>query len=162
YDCSVLTLTTPVVGVTPIPYSHTPVDASFDGSTVRVVGYGVSNGPAQTGSGTKRQLTTILASHEAGIINVGQAGHTTCQGGSGGPTLKMFGGVETVIGITSFGEKDCPTYGSMTRVDLCAAWIDTYTQIACTPSCSGKQCGGDGCGGTCGTCASGQVCNASG
>jgi len=31
---------------------------------------------------------------------------------------------------------------------------------SCTPSCSGKQCGGDGCGGSCGTCPSGKTCTA--
>jgi len=30
----------------------------------------------------------------------------------------------------------------------------------CTPSCAGKQCGDDGCGGSCGTCPAGQTCNA--
>jgi len=29
---------------------------------------------------------------------------------------------------------------------------------SCTPSCAGKQCGSDGCGGTCGTCPGGQTC----
>jgi len=28
----------------------------------------------------------------------------------------------------------------------------------CTPSCTGKQCGSDGCGGSCGTCSSGYTC----
>jgi hypothetical protein len=32
----------------------------------------------------------------------------------------------------------------------------------CVPSCSGKACGSDGCGGMCGTCAAGQSCNAGG
>lgn len=32
----------------------------------------------------------------------------------------------------------------------------------CTPKCEGKVCGGDGCGGECGTCAGKQTCNASG
>ena len=32
----------------------------------------------------------------------------------------------------------------------------------CTPSCSGKQCGSDGCSGTCGTCLSKQTCNSNG
>jgi hypothetical protein len=32
---------------------------------------------------------------------------------------------------------------------------------SCVPACSGKQCGSDGCGGVCGTCASGQTCSAS-
>jgi peptidoglycan/xylan/chitin deacetylase (PgdA/CDA1 family) len=32
----------------------------------------------------------------------------------------------------------------------------------CVPQCSGKVCGGNGCGGSCGTCATGKTCNASG
>ncbi len=28
----------------------------------------------------------------------------------------------------------------------------------CTPQCSGKECGDDGCGGSCGTCGPGQMC----
>ena len=30
----------------------------------------------------------------------------------------------------------------------------------CVPSCAGKQCGSDGCGGSCGTCPGGQACQA--
>jgi hypothetical protein len=29
----------------------------------------------------------------------------------------------------------------------------------CIPNCSGKECGSDGCGGSCGSCASGDLCN---
>jgi len=32
----------------------------------------------------------------------------------------------------------------------------------CTPNCSGKQCGDNGCGGSCGSCSSTQTCNSSG
>ena len=32
----------------------------------------------------------------------------------------------------------------------------------CTPSCSGKTCGDDGCGGSCGTCGAGQTCSPAG
>lgn len=31
--------------------------------------------------------------------------------------------------------------------------------VACLPKCDGKQCGADGCGGTCGTCSTGQYCD---
>gem|GEM_PF-3488975 len=31
---------------------------------------------------------------------------------------------------------------------------------ACVPACTGKACGDDGCGGTCGTCAPGETCTA--
>jgi hypothetical protein len=33
---------------------------------------------------------------------------------------------------------------------------------ACTPSCTGKQCGSDGCTGSCGDCPSGQTCSGAG
>jgi endoglucanase len=51
------------------------------------------------------------------------------------------------------------------------AWVAWYLRAktsdlggstVCTPSCSGKVCGSDGCGGTCGSCAAGQSCNTSG
>lgn len=32
----------------------------------------------------------------------------------------------------------------------------------CTPICDGRACGDDGCGGSCGTCAGGELCDASG
>ena len=32
----------------------------------------------------------------------------------------------------------------------------------CIPNCAGKQCGSDGCSGTCGTCSGGQTCNSTG
>src|SRR5262245_49826743 len=32
---------------------------------------------------------------------------------------------------------------------------------ACTPACDGKECGDDGCGGTCHSCPSGERCNES-
>lgn len=32
--------------------------------------------------------------------------------------------------------------------------------VACTPKCSGKNCGDNGCGGQCGTCDHDEVCNA--
>ncbi len=36
------------------------------------------------------------------------------------------------------------------------------TNVTCTSNCDGKQCGPDGCGGTCGLCPDGQDCNDSG
>lgn len=34
--------------------------------------------------------------------------------------------------------------------------------VSCTPNCAGRVCGTDGCGGSCGSCATGTSCNASG
>ena len=48
----------------------------------------------------------------------------------------------------------------------CADWDNTRPATGascnCTPQCSGKQCGDDGCGGACGNCAGGDSCNGSG
>ena len=42
----------------------------------------------------------------------------------------------------------------------CGAGQVCYNNSCCTPNCSGKQCGSDGCGGSCGTCSGvTPVCN---
>jgi hypothetical protein len=43
------------------------------------------------------------------------------------------------------------------------SWMQNPVALggACVPSCSGKTCGSNGCGGSCGTCSGGQTCNAS-
>jgi hypothetical protein len=35
---------------------------------------------------------------------------------------------------------------------------DFSIECPCVPNCDGKQCGGDGCGGSCGSCGPNQVC----
>lgn len=37
--------------------------------------------------------------------------------------------------------------------------VKVETAGTCVPDCSGKQCGDDGCGGTCGTCPAGEHCS---
>ncbi len=39
---------------------------------------------------------------------------------------------------------------------------DFVAACGCVPKCSGKTCGDDGCGGSCGSCKSGQACDVSG
>ena len=46
--------------------------------------------------------------------------------------------------------------------DVCTFCKADFVSQCCTPSCAGKSCGDDGCGGSCGTCPSGQSCNAAG
>src|SRR5262245_51696068 len=36
---------------------------------------------------------------------------------------------------------------------------DAATRDGCVPDCGGAHCGSDGCGGSCGTCATGTVCD---
>jgi len=44
----------------------------------------------------------------------------------------------------------------------CSGTFPQPCQGACTPNCAGKQCGDNGCGGSCGTCTEGAVCNQNG
>lgn len=37
-----------------------------------------------------------------------------------------------------------------------------FVKVTCAPDCEGKECGFDGCGGTCGSCVSGSVCTPQG
>jgi V8-like Glu-specific endopeptidase len=150
---------------TPVPINRAPLTASMIGRAVRVIGYGFTDGYNYTGSGVKRQLKTSLKGLQQGVMTIGQAGRTTCQGDSGGPSLMTINGVESIVGITSYGFPNCTSYGSSTRVDLCTTFIDPYLKLyggggGCQPACSGKVCGDDGCGGTCGSCAAGQSCSA--
>jgi hypothetical protein len=60
---------------------------------------------------------------------------------------------------------DYPTTGSLGIGDASCADFSTMRPAAgtgcdCTPSCAGKTCGNDGCGGSCGTCAAGKTCSA--
>jgi secreted trypsin-like serine protease len=126
HDCALLELEQPVVGVTPKVINTDPIDASFKGTAVRILGYGVTDGSAQTGDGTRREVDTTLQDFVDGVIEVGTTGHTSCQGDSGGPTFAKVKGVEKQIGITSYGEVGCTGQGSMTRVDMCADWIKTF------------------------------------
>jgi len=42
------------------------------------------------------------------------------------------------------------------------AYLTQVSTSTCTPSCAGRACGDDGCGGTCGTCAGTENCTAAG
>jgi hypothetical protein len=55
-----------------------------------------------------------------------------CNGDSGGPSFATIGGVNHVIGITSFGDADCTYMGADTRVDAEAAFLDQHIpDLAC-------------------------------
>lgn len=159
YDCAVIVLEEPVTAVTPKPYKRTKMGAESLQAPARIVGYGNTNGRAGTGSGTKRELATKIKEVRDGVLTIGSLGAVSCQGDSGGPAFVSEGGVETIAAISSYGDIGCVESGSYARTELCAAFFDGFTQQTCTPQCAGKVCGGDGCGGVCGTCAADQVCS---
>ena len=61
------------------------------------------------------------------------------------------GGQEVVI--------DVPTSDLAKDIDTWVAPLDCLDGVCvCKPNCDGRECGGDGCGGSCGECSDGETC----
>jgi len=105
--------------------SHTLTNAP-----VRLVGFG-TNTHSNTGSGTKRQVTTSIDSATTLLVQIGSSSQQTCHGDSGGPAFQTLNGVQTLIGTTSFGSDNSTTSvcfggGFDTRVDAVLSFIDSH------------------------------------
>jgi MYXO-CTERM domain-containing protein len=82
-----------------------------------------------------------------------------------GQCVEATGDCVGLCGQKSAGNCFCDTY-CFTSGDCCADICTTCAaeleeeckEQACTPVCTGKQCGDDGCGGSCGTCEAGKSC----
>ncbi len=112
----------------PVPVNRSVDPAQLIGHAVRLVGYGVNSGSQQTGSGIKRTVTTTLKSADPRLLHIGDSQHGTCQGDSGGPAFMTLGGVQTLVGVTSFGRVGCADGGFDTRVDTYGGFIDAALQ----------------------------------
>ena len=158
HDQGIVILAQPTT-LAPLPFNAHALAASSAGAALRIVGYGLDDGVDQTGAGVKRQALTKLGSVESTLIEVGNSQKGTCNGDSGGPAFMKLGGVETIVGTTSYGDETCSDGGYDARVDTDLDFIQPFLDGAsCTPACSGRACGSDGCGGTCGTCDGGGAC----
>jgi secreted trypsin-like serine protease len=124
HDIGLVRLAKPTT-LTPIPFNRDD-PSGLAGGTVRLVGYGVNSGKAQTGAGQKRTVKATLDSVDSLLLHIGDSRHETCQGDSGGPALATIGGVETIVGVTSWGLVGCTGGGYDTRVDLYTDLIDQY------------------------------------
>jgi V8-like Glu-specific endopeptidase len=142
-----------------LPFNRQALASESIGKPLRIVGYGLNDGARQTGAGVKRQVLTKLRSIAAMLIGVGDSRHGTCNGDSGGPAFMKIDGVETIVGVTSYGNEDCSDGGFDARVDTDLAFIDAYLPRPCARACDGRSCGGDGCGGSCGSCGEGDLCS---
>jgi V8-like Glu-specific endopeptidase len=147
----------------PLPFNQMPLGASAAGAALRIVGYGLDDGVDQTGAGVKRQAVTKLGQVGDALIEVGDHAKGTCNGDSGGPAFMKLGGVETIVGTTSYGDETCSEGGYDARVDIDLDFITPFlADASCAPACAGRACGSDGCGGTCGACDAADSCSSAG
>jgi uncharacterized protein (TIGR03382 family) len=111
--------------VPPMAWQQTPL-GSVTGKTVTLVGYGVTNAYQQTGNGTRRTVSATITDVDNLFLYYGDGYSGTCQGDSGGPMFLNVNGVETVIGVTSFGDQSCVQQGANARTDALADFILQY------------------------------------
>lgn len=126
HDIGIVKLASPTT-LKPIPFNKTALSSSIVGKSVRLVGYG-SNTHSNTGAGTKRTVTTTVSALNSLLIKIGSSSKQTCHGDSGGPALMTINGVETVVGVTSYGTDSstqvCINGGYDTRVDDYVSFIN--------------------------------------
>jgi V8-like Glu-specific endopeptidase len=128
HDIGVLTLRTPM-DIAPIPYMRQPLGREIVGSKVRVVGFGQNHGFGASGSEVKRTNDVKVNALTEQFVEVGGWFNNVCRGDSGGPVLLEIDGVETVIGVNSYGTGSCHSTSAATRVDPYSAnFIDPLLQ----------------------------------
>ncbi len=139
-DIAIVTLSSdaPVV---PAPVLSA-MDASWAGKELVFVGYGASNGNAQTGYGTKRYVRMPVSTVSAKTFSYAVSGKNTCNGDSGGPAFAEVGGVAYVAGVTSYGDANCTQYGVDTRVDAFKDFLGLNAPDPCAGETFAGRCDG--------------------
>jgi secreted trypsin-like serine protease len=120
FDAALLKLDSPVLGIAPVWVG--PIDVSI-GQTATAVGYGIYSmrhqrfGDLNEGGLEIRVLTSRAIAAVAGPA-------MGCAGDSGGPLFVTDprAGL-TQIGIASFGDPNCSTYGVFTRISVISEWM---------------------------------------
>ncbi len=161
HDIGLVRLKTDVPGVEPVTINRRSLRGQHLGAAVVYVGFGVSNGVQQTGSGVKRMTTVPLTWFDTGAYYGEPEGSGTCHGDSGGPGLLQMDqdGTWSQIGVVSAGTESPTTPGDpcltgigiYTRVDTHAAWIAEVTGLTFSSCAQGVCLCDDGCrpDGTC-------------
>ncbi len=148
-DIGLIRLQSPMSDRTPTPINRIHDDAKV-GLDVTQVGYGATEVGGQ-GAG---RLFAIAAKKTTSCSGFGGSnekllcfsqtdGKGKCQGDSGGPSFALIGGVERVVGVTSFGDQNGAQFGADTRVD---AELDFLYSNAPELQCQAEGACNDACG----------------
>jgi hypothetical protein len=148
HDVGAVVLFSPPPGIQPVPYNKMPLPQSLVGQQARIIGYGVTSATDTTGmtAGTKRQTNITISALDSKYVEFQDGSHGICEGDSGGPALVMLNGVETIVGVTAFGEQGCPLDkpSADTRIDTYVSEIDGWVASADSGGTGGGGNGGNG------------------
>lgn len=117
YDVAVIRIAGVTASTPVIPIAGAS-DGVVTGTSVVSIGYGRTTGPsAGNDTNTIRKKVTVTATEaNSAQIAYDMSQRGTCQGDSGGPDLVTSGGVEKVVGIHSYGDSSCASFGVSGRV----------------------------------------------
>ena len=110
-------------------------------------------GTKVTWNGTTHNATNTITAQGQTLPPQATAGNWYIQGAHDGAAIRRFGF------RVNFNPAGSPPTRSPPPAYTCTLGGAFPGGCACTPQCTGKMCGSDGCGGTCGTCAMGQSCS---
>jgi trypsin len=155
HDSGLIHLASPVTDIQPIPINFDPSQAPI-GVMVTMVGFGATTtgGGGATGVEYIVQQTSVtcdtVGEHStsvgdnANLLCYSQTGGTgKCEGDSGGPSFATVNGALLEVGITSYGDPTCATYGADTRVDSEKSFIIQHVpNLYCQSSsdCQNREC----------------------
>lgn len=120
-DIAVLYLQTPVAEILPMPIPKHDLSNVLEGAQPTFVGFGYTL-PNQGGElGTKRQVSMPiqLVKEDQTTFRYQVSGKNTCNVDSGGPAIYQ----SQVVGVTSWGDDPCMTFGVDMRVDAYIDWL---------------------------------------
>ncbi len=101
------------------------MDASWVGTDLFFVGYGVTNGTTGRGAGRKRAVWIAVSHVEPTTFEYDDPERNTCYGDSGGPAFHVDReGHHLLAGVTSWGDRRCTQFGVDTRLDAYRAFLD--------------------------------------
>ena len=92
---------------------------------------------------------------------------SACSGGGDAPTdVSQDTGSEVTVDVSPDGSADLALPDGPLTPDVADDLAEDLAQDAgsdiCVPQCTGKDCGDNGCGGTCGECPEGEICDGQG
>jgi hypothetical protein len=128
HDLGLIQLATPVTDVAPSPINLNARLAPV-GTITTIVGFGLTSQPGGPGTtGIEFELANRISIPCSGTVHNGSDlnllcfsqtdNKGTCSGDSGGPAFAVINGTQTVVGVTSYGDNLCATYGADTRIDI--------------------------------------------
>ncbi|MBT8491783.1 MAG: trypsin-like serine protease [Deltaproteobacteria bacterium] len=162
-DIGLVRLAEPPPGdIQPMAWNRDAIDIAVVGQSVDLVGFGVTDGEAQTGAGVKREVAVTIDEIREQLIGIGGETQNICQGDSGGPAFLDIDGVPTLIAVSSFGSNFCMNRSFSTRSDVFADFVEEVAQAWSGPCQNDFQCQTEGCGAfpdpDCGVCGLEGVC----